>query len=159
MKFFAATDYQLRCHALFNEYQRKISALLPQARIEHIGASSIPNAVSKGDLDIFVGVDKPSLEVSVAALISLGFEEKQGTLRTANLCMLESISGDDAAIQVVANNSEFEFFLDFRDALRQNPDLVAQYNRLKRDSEGMTMDDYRAKKSVFIEGVLKGLVR
>lgn len=155
MKFYAANHYQTRCHELFEHYQGKIAALLPHARIEHIGASSIPNAVSKGDLDIFVGVEKQNLETSVRALKPLGFEEKQDTLRTADLCMLESISGDDVAIQVVANCSQFEFFLAFRDALRQNPKLVEQYNQLKRDCEGMAMDDYRARKSVFVERVLK----
>lgn len=159
MKFFDAEEYQLLCQALFSEYQRKILAVLPQARIEHIGASSIPNAVSKGDLDIFVGVDKPSLEASVTALKSLGCEEKQDTLRTGELCMLESVNDDDVAIQVVANGSQFEFFLAFRDALRQSPKLVAQYNQLKHDCKGMGMDDYRAQKAVFVERVLQDWVR
>jgi GrpB-like predicted nucleotidyltransferase (UPF0157 family) len=84
----------------------------------------------------------------------LGFKEKVDTLRTLELCMLESKSSDDVAFQLVANGSEFEFFLIFRDKLRANPSLVQQYNALKMSCEGLSQDDYRRKKSDFINHVL-----
>ncbi len=57
MKFHLAEQYQVACNELFVRYERDIKKLTPNARVEHVGASSIPFAVSKGDLDIFVGVD------------------------------------------------------------------------------------------------------
>ncbi|PMG97990.1 hypothetical protein BCU78_05025 [Vibrio lentus] len=56
MKFYPAEQYQAACHEMFERYERDIKKLLPTARVEHVGASSILLAVSKGDLDIFVGV-------------------------------------------------------------------------------------------------------
>lgn len=56
MVFLEPEQYQQRCAQLFNSYQKDISALLPFAKIEHIGSSAIPNAISKGDLDIYVEV-------------------------------------------------------------------------------------------------------
>ncbi len=154
MKFYHAEEYQLSCEALYRKYQREIQVLLPEAVVEHIGASSIPMAVSKGDLDIFVGVDGKELERAVKVLMTLGFNEKPDTLRTPELCMLESASGEDVAFQVIAKGSEFECFLDFRDKLRANPDLVQQYNALKLSCTGWPEDEYRLKKSAFIEHVL-----
>lgn len=119
-----------------------------------MGASSIPLAVSKGDLDIYIGVDSGDLESAVKILKGLGFEEKQDTLRTPELCMLESTANDDVAFQVVANGSEFECFLAFRDKLRANPELVQQYNALKMSCTGWSQDEYRLKKSAFVEHVL-----
>jgi GrpB-like predicted nucleotidyltransferase (UPF0157 family) len=58
------------------------------------------------------------------------------------------------ALQVVANGSEFECFLAFRDRLRASADLVEKYNTLKRSCEGWPQDKYREKKSAFIEYVL-----
>lgn len=130
MKFYSAEQYQASCEDLFLQYGREIQNLLPNARIEHIGASSIPSAVSKGDLDIFIGVESFELEYAVQTLTSLGFQEKDDTLRTSELCMLESTSTDDVAFQVVANGSEFECFLAFRNELRANSVLVQQYNEL-----------------------------
>ncbi|PMM51949.1 GrpB family protein [Vibrio splendidus] len=154
MKFYPAEQYQTACHEMFARYERDIRKLIPNARVEHVGASSIPSAVSKGDLDIFVGVELGELEDAIERLTTLGFTEKLDTLRTPELCMLESTSVDDVALQVVTNGSEFECFLTFRDKLRVNPALVEQYNTLKLAYEGWPQDEYREKKSDFIEHVL-----
>lgn len=154
MKFYPAEQYQAACNELFVRYERDIKKLVPNARIEHVGASSIPFAVSKGDLDIFVGVELNELEDVIERLTTLGFNEKLDTLRTPELCMLESTSSDDVALQVVANGSEFECFLRFRDKLRANPELVQQYNTLKMSCEGWPQEEYREKKSDFIKHVL-----
>lgn len=154
MKFLIPEQYQPKCSELFDRIKFKIKNRLPHARVEHIGASSIPNAISKGDLDVFVGVRPTELEASVEILKQIGFREKLDTLRTAELCMLEERSGEDVALQVVANGSEFEFFITFRDKLRQNPDLIGRYNELKKHCEGFDQDAYRRMKSEFIVQVL-----
>ena len=155
MKFYAAADYQPQCQELFERYQAKILGLLPEARIAHIGASSIEGAISKGDLDIFVGVDAKDLEASVLALHTLDFAVKKNTLRTPALCMLESTCGEEVALQVVANGSEFESFLVFRDRLRNSHSLLDEYNKLKIRCRGMSMKDYRVQKDKFISKVLR----
>lgn len=124
MKFYSAEQYQTSCDERFRRYEHKVKNLLPQARVEHVGASSIPLAISKGELDIFIGVESDELNAAIQLLTTLGFQEKADTLRTSELCMLESTSGDDVAFQLVANGSEFEFFLIFRDKLRAAPSLV-----------------------------------
>jgi len=152
MKFLKSTEYQTSCINRFDFYKIEVQKLLPKARIEHIGASAIPNAVSKGDLDIFIGVT--DLENAVVSLKMLDFSEKQDTLRTDELCMLESFN-EDVAFQVVTNDSKFESFLYFRDKLREDPKLVEEYNHLKRSCEGFNQDKYRKIKSEFIERILK----
>lgn len=154
MKFYPAEKYQAACNELFVRYERDIKKLIPNARVEHLGASSIPSAVSKGDLDIFVGVELGEFEDVIERLTTLGFKEKLDTLRALELCMLESTSSDDVALQVVANGSEFECFLTFRDKLRTNPALVQQYNTLKMGCVGWSQEKYRKKKSAYIEHVL-----
>ncbi|CCN38650.1 conserved hypothetical protein [Vibrio nigripulchritudo SO65] len=154
MKFYQAETYQGICESLFLQYKPKIQERLPDAVIEHVGASSIPGTISKGDLDIFVGVEPQRLEKAVEILGSLGFQEKADTLRTSELCMLETTAKEDVAIQVVAKGSAFEFFLHFRDKLRSDVSLVKQYNELKVSCEGESQKVYRAKKSAFIERVL-----
>ncbi|MBE8565867.1 GrpB family protein [Vibrio sp. OPT20] len=154
MKFYPAEQYQAACNELFIRYERDIKKLIPNARVEHVGAASIPFAVSKGDLDIFVGVELGEFEDVIERLATLGFTEKLDTLRAPELCMLESTSGDDVALQVVANGSEFECFLRFRDKLRATPALVQQYNTLKMGCAGWSQEKYREKKSAYIEHVL-----
>ncbi len=157
MKFLEPSQYQNACNKLFQQYQASIIAILPTARVEHIGASSINGAISKGDLDIFVAVSADEFEMAIQAISALGFKEKLNTLRTPELCMLESMSGNSVAVQLVSTGSQFEDFLSFRDALRTNFGLLQQYNQLKRQFEGKSHSSYRAAKSKFIEQVLATL--
>lgn len=153
MKFYEQDEYQERCSALFLKIKSEISAVLPSAKIEHIGSSSVPGAISKGDLDIYVGVDSQAHEGAVLALIDCGYREKLDTLRTPELCML--VAQEDIALQVVAAGSQYEFFIRFRDLLRSKPGLVKQYNDLKLSCTGFSEEQYRVIKSRFIENVLQ----
>ncbi|QSB54306.1 GrpB family protein [Acinetobacter calcoaceticus] len=155
MIFLEPEQYQKKCAQLFNSYQKDISTLLPFARIEHIGSSSIPNAISKGDLDIYIEVKPEQFEVAIEGLKTLNFIEKQNTLRTHELCMLESLNNDDVAFQIVATGSKFTFFLTFRNKLTASPALVDEYNQLKLQCSHLDHDQYRTIKSDFITRILK----
>ena len=85
----------------------------------------------------------------------LGYVIKTDTLRTPELCMLVSPRKDmDVALQVVSEGSRFEFFLHFRDRLRAEPRLVAQYNQLKRRFAPSGPERYRRAKDRFIQRVI-----
>ena len=71
MIFFEPEQYQQRCTQLFSLYRKQISALLPSAQIEHIGSSAIPNAFSKGDLDIYIEVLPDQFEFAIEQLKTL----------------------------------------------------------------------------------------
>ncbi len=154
MIFLEPEQYQERCAQLFNSYQKDISTLLPFAKIEHIGSSAIPNAISKGDLDIYIEVMPEQFEFAIEQLKTLNFIEKQNTLRTYELCMLESLNNDDVAFQIVVFGSIFTFFLAFKNKLINSPTLVNEYNELKLQCSHLDPDQYRTIKSDFINRVL-----
>ncbi|AMX19214.1 hypothetical protein J580_0401 [Acinetobacter sp. 1542444] len=154
MIFLEPEQYQQRCAQLFNSYQKDISTLLPFAQIEHIDSSAIPNAISKGDLDIYIEVMSEQFEFAIEQLKTLNFIEKQNTLRTHELCMLESLNNDDVAFQIVVSGSIFTFFLAFKNKLINSPTLVNEYNQLKLQCSHLDPDQYRTIKSDFINRVL-----
>ncbi|MCE6235141.1 GrpB family protein [Acinetobacter pittii] len=154
MVFLEPEQYQQRCAQLFNSYQKDISTLLPFAKIEHIGSSAIPNAISKGDLDIYIEVMPEQFEFAIEQLKTLNFIEKLNTLRTHELCMLESLNNDDVAFQIVVTDSVFTFFLAFKNKLINSPTLVNEYNELKLQCSHLDPDQYRTIKSDFINRVL-----
>ncbi|MDE4039821.1 GrpB family protein [Acinetobacter pittii] len=157
MIFLEPEQYQQRCTQLFNSYQKEISTLLPFAKIEHIGSSAIPNTISKGDLDIYIEVIPEQFEFAIEQLKTLNFIEKQNTLRTHELCMLESLNNDDVAFQIVVTDSVFTFFLAFKNKLINSPTLVNEYNELKLQCSHLDPDQYRTIKSDFINRVLNHL--
>lgn len=155
MKLFEPFEYQPAAGAVFLSVTQEIARLLPDAQVEHIGASAIPGAVSKGDLDVCVLVVAQEHAQAVQVLQAAGYVPHTDTLRTPELCMLLSPRKDaNVALQVVAKGSEFEFFLNFRDALRADPGLVEQYNQLKHRFATSGVERYREEKSRFIASVL-----
>jgi GrpB-like predicted nucleotidyltransferase (UPF0157 family) len=153
MRFFKPSEYQKRAECEYNEMRVRLNKVVPFAQIEHIGSSAIKGAVSKGDLDILVRVEKGRFAEALTAIEKLGFSVKQGTLRTESLCMLEGPKG--VAVQLIEQGSKFEMFARFRDLMNANPELVKQYNELKINSIGLSEHEYRARKSKFIEDLLR----
>ena len=155
MKFLEPEAYQPLARELFHQLSAVIRNALPASRIEHIGSSSIEGAVSKGDLDIFVGVEQEEFEAAIAAINSLGFGIKTGSFRNETLCPFESDAYPlPVGLQLVANRSEFECFLTFRDRMNADADLRSEYNQLKQRAGDLSDDEYRRVKSQFIENVL-----
>lgn len=155
MRFQEPAEFVDQLNQIFCEVRNRVLHALPDSDVDHIGSSAIEGTISKGDLDILVRVGKERFEESIAAVEQLGFQIKEGTLRTESLCMLVTTEfGKDVAIQLVARGTEFEDFLQFRDKLNGDPNLVREYNQLKRDSVGLDPARYREKKSAFIERVL-----
>lgn len=156
MKFLKASGYQDKVSSIFNSLEAELLGICPGLSIEHVGSTSIPNAISKGDLDVLVRVSPTLFNETLEKIKAIGFKQKENTLRTNELCML--VTGKfnyDVAIQLIVEGSEFEKFVTFRDMLRANSDLVREYNDLKLSSEDLTEDEYRLKKSKWIIGVLK----
>lgn len=155
MEFVAQGRYLPNLARIFADLRCQRQSILPFARVEHIGSSSIPGAISKGDLDIFVGVPQSNFDETIRIVSAINFHEKADTLRTPSLCMMVTDKYlEDVAIQIVANDTEYECFLLFRDKMQSNPELVAEYNRLKTSCRGMSHDEYRQIKSAFIQTIL-----
>ena len=111
MKFLEPAEYQKKTETTFHLISEKLLVVLLRPRIEHIGSSAIEGALSKDDLDIFVGVDRERFQSSLEKILNLGFLIKEDTHRDQSLCMLISENYDcDVSIQLVENGSKYEFF-------------------------------------------------
>ena len=55
-------------HAALEHHRRQVLRVLPDAEVEHVGATAVPGALTKGDLDVLVRVPASRFAQSVAAL-------------------------------------------------------------------------------------------
>lgn len=148
-------DYSEHVNNLFAVLSKELRSILPNARIEHIGSSAVTGSISKGDLDVFVGIDHSYFNQALSLIKSLDFSEKEGTFRSDELCMLVTNKFNyDVAVQLVSNGSEFEDFIKFRDLLKTNPEFVKEYNEVKLMAQSLDENEYRQKKSIFIAKIL-----
>ncbi len=142
---------------IFTEEKGKLLSLIPAADIQHIGSTAIAGAVTKGDLDI-------------QARVPIGdFEEARNRLRELyNVNQFENWSETYASfkdenskeiplgIQLTAIDSEEDrLFRKQQEVLLTNPNVLDEYNKLKLSYDGKSIDDYRAARKKFFEGLKK----
>lgn len=110
----------------------RIRVLLPDAELHHIGATAVPGALTKGDIDILLRVKPPDFPIVVEAL-KQHFQIKQPENWTPEFASF----GDDTAyplpvgVQVVVRDSSVDFLLFLRDYFIENSAALTEYNRLK----------------------------
>ena len=131
-----------------------VSQLPVGAEMHHVGATAIPGCLTKGDLDIVVRVPAESFAETDLMLASK-FNRNAGSARIATFSAFEDTSRDpQLGIQLTAIDGPFDFFHHFVRALANSPQLLKEYNALKRAHNGRDASAYRAAKAQFIERVL-----
>ncbi|MDP3073569.1 MAG: GrpB family protein [Opitutaceae bacterium] len=129
--------------------------LLPTAEIEHIGATAIPGAITKGDVDVMVRVT-PAEFRAAADVLSAHFAIKQPENWTPDFA---SFGDDDSydlplGVQLVAKNTDADQFSFLRDHFITNPAALADYNRLKQRHAGDGAEAYWKAKNALFESIL-----
>jgi GrpB-like predicted nucleotidyltransferase (UPF0157 family) len=138
-----------------------IAERLPDTTIEHVGSSSVPGCAGKGILDLVIPYrDDAHLAAINGALFALGFGRQRN----------RDPFPETRPMRIGAFNQEGETFLlhvhvvpdgthdlaelvDFRDRLRADPALVAEYVAAKRailNAGVRDGTDYAERKSEFI---------
>ncbi len=127
--------------------------------VEHIGSTAIPGMPAKPLLDLMVGV--PDLTDADAAGSALEHRGWQRRVHRVDAVLVASVRDgvDRVSLQMTVPGGElWRERLAFRDALRADPALVAQYADLKRQLLAASGGGpYRAAdKREFVRGVLAG---
>ena len=133
----------------------QIHSLLPKVEVEHIGATAIPGALTKGDLDVMVRVPPSQFLVAVAKLKTV-FVVKQPKNWNESFASF----GDDTAyglplgVQLVIWDSESDFLLYLRDHFIQLPHALEAYNQLKLRHADKGPEAYWKAKHIFLSAIL-----
>ena len=101
--------------------------------IEHIGSTAIPGVVSKGGIDIAVGLQSPSHVYDGAMnLLEMGYKfRKQYPGKIHAMLLNEEGECVNTVHLMGEETSEYQMLVNFRDYLRSNPDALERYNEAK----------------------------
>lgn len=150
MQFSNAPEIFAKAERLFAEVQSSLSRLLPGAEIHHVGSTAICGTLTKGDLDVVVRVARESFPEAEQVLASI-FYRNMGSSRDEGFSAFVDKSTDpELGVQLVVVGSPGDTFLAWRQRLEENPMLRREYDLLKRQFQGRSMDAYREAKSRFI---------
>lgn len=133
--------------------------------IQHVGSTSVPGLRAKPILDVVVGV-RPDVAVPdelVDSLVRTGFIDRGAGEGSVGRLLVWDAAPQVRAIHlhIVGHATQgWKDYVDFRDALRADPDLLTRYEQVKDDLARRFPDDrgaYTDGKAEFVEGVLHRL--
>jgi GrpB-like predicted nucleotidyltransferase (UPF0157 family) len=138
-----------------------IGERLPDTAVEHVGSSSVPGCAGKGTLDLAIPYrDESHLNAINDVLFALGFGRQRNRDPFPQTRPMRIGAIDDQGetyllhVHVVPDGTHhLGELVDFRDRLRADPALVAEYVAAKRavlDAGVRDGDDYAVKKGEFI---------
>ena len=136
------------------ELSRRLLTAGVQAEIDHVGATSVPGCIGKGDLDIQVTVDAGEFEAACAAVAPGYLLNPGGFAPPSGRSWKLDDSDPPLGIHVVCRGSSSDIQRHITDVLRSDPELLARYNDLKRERSPAGMDAYRRAKDEFFTAPL-----
>ncbi len=132
--------------ALYETERERLEPLLPGSlEIHHIGSTAVPGLLAKPIIDIVALVD--DLDAPIAALIGSGYQYARAfnaTLSHRRFLCYPTASHRTHHLHLVDDRSELERRLYFRDRLRADPALAAEYVALKRTLAARYPEDREA---------------
>lgn len=160
------TEYDDAWPLLFDELAAPMLHALAdfEAEVEHVGSTSVPGLAAKPVIDIDVVVRSPEdVPRAIERLRTLGYVY-QGN---------KGIAGREAFLWppgatrhylyvVMAGSQPYADHVDFRDYLRHQPEIAAQYAALKKrlaEEYGYDQQGYTNAKSEFVARVLEAARR
>lgn len=139
---------------LFRAQRTLLQKLAPHAEVQHVGATTLPFAQTKGDLDIQLRVQARDFHSTCRAL-EQHFTRNPGGFTGEHGASFEAPASNDTpslGVHVTVKGSETDIQWALRDLMLERPDLVGEYNAIKRHYYGDGDDAYlRAKDRFFTE--------
>ncbi len=157
--FVPSQSYLQRVSDLFEEHRKKILYLVPTAEVEHIGATSVPGLLTKGDLDLQVSVFLEEFERAIV-LLQTEYSDHQLENWTESFASFKDEKGSDipVGVQLVIQGSKSDIFVKSRELLLAQPDRVEELNRLKQVHADGDMDTHIKHKGEFFTMLLENSV-
>lgn len=140
----------------FAALSARIGLLLPDAAIEHIGSTAIPDFPSKDVVDVLVGVSEARLDESVKSLRQDGFD-MEGRRSGHAWLSVPSREQRTAVVHVVTRGGQHWCDrIEFRDLLRRSPQARARYLRVKTYAadDSLGWGEYTARKATVVHAML-----
>ena len=149
VKFVKTDDIADKVKALFGAEKEHLAKNLPKAIIEHVGGTSIPGSISKGDIDINIRVQPEDFEKTMEILKTIYKAHRPDTWPEGFACFKDVPRNLD--IQLTIIGSAGDYFVMQREYLKNHPEVVSELNALKEQFEGKDEREYGNAKGKFFE--------
>ena len=141
-----------RAQAVLRRERRRLRALT-DAQLQLTGGSSVPGALTGGDVDLHLRVEPAAFRATVDRLRAV-YEVVHPEIWAESLATF-GVPGEAVGIAVTPVGSEHDRrFVESWRRLRADPALLAAYNAMKREHDSPDEPAYEAAKSAFFDRLL-----
>jgi GrpB-like predicted nucleotidyltransferase (UPF0157 family) len=149
-RFFASDLVAEEAGAVYEEHERRIREQLPHVEVRHTGGTSIAGALTLGDVDIHVRVDRESFPTAREILSGLYEPMYLDAWHQDGAFFADPTAQPpvEVALTVIGTLDDVHHGAAWRQ-LASDPALLERYNALKREHEHSSVDDYNAAKRAF----------
>jgi len=151
----APRQYQEVATAAYEDAELLLGAILPDARIEHVGATAIAGACSRGGVDICVAAPRDTFDEALGVLCEAGYvPHAQDDATNRRAVLVSPHAGLALTLQLIESGSPHESPMHVRDALRADPALLARLNALKIEAAPRGRAAYANAKAAFFADLI-----
>jgi predicted kinase/GrpB-like predicted nucleotidyltransferase (UPF0157 family) len=140
--------------AVVAEVEASLRELLPGSQIEHTGATSLPDGVTKGDVDLNIRVPAAGFADAVEVLREWFSVSQPENWTTTFASFSDAAHALPVGLQVTVIGSPDDFLVPLRDLMRTDTRLRQEYERCKRSAAGRGPSGYWAAKNALLTDVL-----
>ncbi len=154
VRLLAPDQYQARAVAAYEDAELLLGAILPHARVAHVGASAVAGAWSRGGVDVCVVAPRDGFDEALGVLLEAGYVRDPGPADGEQLRRLRAPeAAPPLGLHVIVSGSRHETLIAARDALRRDASLLARYNALRIEAAPSGAVAYRAAQARFFDGL------
>ncbi|WP_234051993.1 MULTISPECIES: GrpB family protein [unclassified Xanthobacter] len=141
----------------FAHHATVLSTILPDAKIEHIGSTSLGFIYAKDVVDIMIGVSPLAITPASRLLVQNGYISEGDTPTHAWLCWPNNIYRKVVVHVLEYQGRQWTDRIIFRDYLATHHDVAAEYEALKSSItvSRPTWAAYTNQKSNFVSSIVK----
>ena len=152
----APSHYQDAAAAAYEDAELLLTSILPDARIEHVGATAVAGAHSQGGVDVCVAVPRDAFDEALGVLVEAGcLQRSQEDAVDRHAALAMPAAQVPVTLQLIESGSGHESLLRVRDALRADAALLARLNAAKAEAAAQGDTAYSTAKARFFDAMLK----
>lgn len=152
----APDQYRDAAAAAYEDAELLLASILPDARIEHVGATAVAGAHSRGDVDICVAVPRGAFDEALGVLVEAGcLQRSQEDAADRHAALAMPTAPWPVMLQLIETGSGHESLMRVRDALRAHAALLGRLNAAKAGAAVQGEAAYATAKAQFFEALIK----
>ncbi len=142
-------DIYPRIKKAFDDHKSKIINIFPHVDVQHVGSSAVPGALTVGDLDIQIRINKEDVQAMKDFLHTIYHPHREDLWNEDFFIFCKKDDDIPMSIPVTVMGSRFDEHYRFRDLLISDPEILDTYNKLKLEFDGKEESEYKAAKAKF----------